>query len=64
MIDLLVGKCGIDGGSIVARSDGGVDTAVSVLGAFGSAELVEALGIRGVPPAELVPASAAPSGFR
>ena len=61
---MLVGKCGIDGGSIVARSDGGVDTAVSVLGAFGSAELVGARGIRGGLPAELVPASAAPSGFR
>ena len=61
---MLVGKCGIDGGSIAALSGGGVDTAVSVLGAFGSAELVEARGIREGPPAELVPASAVPSGFR
>ena len=64
MIDWLVGKCGIGGGSIAARSGGGADTEVSVLGAFGSAELVKARGIREGPPAGLVPASAAPTGFR
>ena len=61
---MLVGKCGIDGGGIGARIGGGADTADRVLGAFGSAVLVKARGIREGPPAELVPASAVPSGFR
>ena len=64
MIDVLVGKCGIDGGGIDACSGGGADIADSVLGAFGSATLVKVRGIREDPPAGLVPASAAPTGLR